>query len=92
MKTLLALLLLLSLYSHNLFSNEINDKCLKMAESAKTSNGFSTMFNVCKRELQNPESSVFNRSKMFKCAKKAFKKKTDEAVNVTYMLCMDKKK
>ena len=85
------LLVVICFSSNNLFADKLYDKCLKMAEKANSDKGFSMMFQVCISEFEdNPNTSIINRSDTYKCAKKAYKKKTDKAVRTTFALCLDK--
>ena len=68
--------------SSSVFSLDRSD-CVKIMSDAKTEWGGKVMFAACIRE----KSSFYNRSKNYKCAKKAMKQKTEIAAKLTFADC-----
>lgn len=83
MKIHLALLLLIPSLSWGLD----NDKCYEIASDAPTRTGLLLFVSVCSDEIER-NTGWYNRSKDYKCAKKAFKKPTKGGVGISYRTCM----
>jgi len=83
MKTLLAILLLIPSLSWGLDK----DECFEIASNAPTRIGMGLFLRVCSDEI-NKDTSWFNRSQDYKCAKKAYKKPSDLGVGLSYRTCM----
>ena len=64
-----------------------NDKCYEIASDAPTRIGLGLFISVCSDEIKR-ETNWYNRSKEYKCAKKAFKKPTKSGVGISYRTCM----
>tara|TARA_A100001015_G_scaffold17396_1_gene20277 strand:- start:361 stop:621 length:261 start_codon:yes stop_codon:yes gene_type:complete len=64
------------------------ESCADMASKAKTNYGYKLMFGACVNEYQSEKTNFYNRTKLYKCAKKAYKLKTEKAVKTKFQLCL----
>ena len=64
------------------------ESCADMASKAKTKYVYNIMFRVCGNEYQSEKTNFYNRTKLYKCAKKAYKLNTEDAVKTKLGLCM----
>lgn len=78
-------------FCNNLFANLDNfEKCNELASEAKTKRGHNLMLLMCVNDLDKLKTNFYNRSKAYKCAKKAYKLNTQSAVDYTWVICMNK--
>ena len=85
MKILITFLVLF--FSSSLMANDV-EKCADMADKAKTEYGAKLMLQVCLKEIRIRKTNFFNRSKHYKCAKKAYKLNNEYTVRAKFKLCM----
>ena len=84
MRILLKIVIILLFFPNTSFSLD-RKTCAEMISGSKTEFGAKIMFRECLRE----KGSFLNRSKGFKCAKKALNENTEFSAKVTYKICKE---
>ena len=83
------LILFLLLFTSQSLANVPNyEKCHSIASEAETTKGYEYMILFCLNDHNKLKTKFYNRSKGYKCVKNAYKLKTENAFDYSFISCM----